>query len=180
MIIIKNSSDCKIASGLLDKHEIDYIDTSSIKGLFYDDIAKIVLQCVSKIMNIPIVDIKSEGKKGEIPIARHMARYFMKENTKMNLTDIAFFTGGKEHSAVIYSCKTILDIIETDSVYRDKFNCIEALIKKEILYKNGINNPHDYMMYEIFNIIKTKETKDEIMEALEDYAYELNIGNDED
>lgn len=81
--------------------------------------------------NITLQDLKGPSRKREITDARHQFLYFLREKTKLSLKKIGDYVGGKDHSTVIKSKKTHLELCETDKSYRQLYkDCVcEIYIK---------------------------------------------------
>jgi chromosomal replication initiator protein len=60
-------------------------------------------------------------------MARQLSMYLAKNYTNSSLKTIGDSFGGRDHSTVIHSLKTVQDIMDTDTLFKDKVN---ALVKK--------------------------------------------------
>jgi chromosomal replication initiator protein len=60
-------------------------------------------------------------------MARQLSMYLAKNYTNSSLKAIGDSFGGRDHSTVIHSLKTVQDIMDTDILFKDKVN---ALVKK--------------------------------------------------
>lgn len=69
--------------------------------------------------DIPIDRMKSKTRKREVVVARQTAMYLCKTMTAQSLKTIGDEFGGRDHSTVIYSCKAVQDLIDTDPPYRE-------------------------------------------------------------
>jgi len=62
--------------------------------------------------------VKSKIRKREIVQARQISMYLAKSYTNSSLKSIGHFFGGRDHSTVIYACRTVEDLIETDKQFK--------------------------------------------------------------
>jgi chromosomal replication initiator protein len=71
----------------------------------------------------------SKTRKRSIVIARQLSMYLTKNLTNNSLKAIGDNFGGRDHSTVIYSCKTVQDLIDTDVIFKDTVSELEKKIK---------------------------------------------------
>ena len=62
--------------------------------------------------------LQAKTRKREVVQARQLAMYFSKNLTKYSLSYIGNQIGKKDHATVLYACKTITDLIETDRNFK--------------------------------------------------------------
>jgi chromosomal replication initiator protein len=55
--------------------------------------------------------------------------YLAKNLTGKSLKAIGENFGGRDHSTVIYSCKTVQDLLDTDAVFQETVSDLEKKIK---------------------------------------------------
>lgn len=72
------------------------------------------------------------SRKRQIVKPRQIATYLVLENTHLSLKQIGKKVGGKDHSTVLYSKETVLDLLKTDKYYRHEVLTIEQNIKRAI------------------------------------------------
>ena len=72
------------------------------------------------------------GRKHKVVKMRHFMRFFLAMNTKINLKEIGKLTGGKEHSIVINSVKTLRNWMDTDPAIRLEYEEFENLFWRKI------------------------------------------------
>ena len=58
--------------------------------------------------------------------------YLSKNLTDKSLKAIGEMFGGRDHSTVIYSCKTVQDLMETDAIFKDTVADLEKKIKMSL------------------------------------------------
>jgi len=64
--------------------------------------------------------------------ARQLCMYFMVER-KITLKAIGAFMGGFDHTTVIHSKDTVNDLKDSDTDYKNEFEYLQSLIKKQLL-----------------------------------------------
>ena len=84
---------------------------------------------VFNYLNIDRDKALSKTQKKESVQARQIAMYFSIEFTKHSLAYIGKEIGGKKHSTVIHSYRTVNNLIETDKKYKEQIENIRAEIK---------------------------------------------------
>ncbi|MCC8173277.1 MAG: chromosomal replication initiator protein DnaA [Odoribacter sp.] len=71
--------------------------------------------------------LQTKTRKREIVQARYLAMYFCKNYTKSSLSFIGSQIGKKDHATVLYACKVVSDLLETDRKFKIH---VEELEKK--------------------------------------------------
>jgi len=99
-------------------------------GKKYIDIYYII-KVICDYFNILDFHLNCENRKREFVQARQIAHYFSKNLTKLTLAKIGSEIGNKHHATVLYSCKTVNNLCETNTEYRKMIKEIENLIKNE-------------------------------------------------
>lgn len=109
-----------------------YIGLNSIdKASFINRSKNIIIDIVSKYLNISIDDIKSKNRKSEVTEARNICAFLLKNYTELTLSNIGKELGNRDHSTIINCIKKSKDLIETDNLFAEKVNnCIKILNKK--------------------------------------------------
>jgi chromosomal replication initiator protein len=107
------------------KEVIEKLTKNTVKDISIDYIKKIVCS----YYNIPIDSLQQNTRKREIVQARQLAMYFSKNLTKSSLTSIGMQIGGKDHATVLHAYRTVLNLMETDKVFRHQVEEIERKLK---------------------------------------------------
>ncbi len=97
-------------------------------GLTVDNIKKLVADHFS----LPIEKLHAKTRKREVVIARQLSMYLAKNHTKDSLKQIGANFGGRDHSTVIYSCKTVQDLMDTDGIFRDTVQELERKVQMQL------------------------------------------------
>lgn len=71
--------------------------------------------------------LQAKTRKREVVQARYLAMYFCKNYTKASLAFIGNQIGKKDHATVLYACKVVSDLIETDRKFKMQ---VEEIQKK--------------------------------------------------
>ena len=62
--------------------------------------------------------LQTKTRKREVVQARQLAMYFSKNYTKYSLSYIGNQIGKKDHATVLYACKAVTDLMETDRNFK--------------------------------------------------------------
>lgn len=73
---------------------------------------------VADMLSIDIELIKSKSRKRDVVQARQLIMYFSKKFTKNSLASIGAKIGKRNHATVLYACRTVEDLIETNKEFR--------------------------------------------------------------
>lgn len=77
-----------------------------------------IQQVVCEHFNIPEELLQAKTRKREVVQARQLAMYFSKNLTKYSLSYIGNQIGKKDHATVLYACKAISDLMDTDRKFK--------------------------------------------------------------
>lgn len=75
-------------------------------------------------------ELQKKTRNREIVEARQVAMFLSKQNTKESLAKIGRTIGNKDHATVLHACKTVENLIETNSAFREKWMPLLTHIKK--------------------------------------------------
>lgn len=117
-ILNKKTIDIDLA-----KQMIDQIVQNSKKDISIDFIKKVVCE----YFGIPVSEINVSSRKREIVQARQLAMYFAKKHTKASLAIIGMQCGNKDHATVLYACKAVNNLMDTNKTFR---STVEELSKR--------------------------------------------------
>lgn len=126
-----------IAQSSLNRREIDLDLAKEVIKNFVSQINKeITLDFIQKLVaehfNVQVDKLQGKTRKRSIVIARQLSMYLAKNLTDKSLKAIGEMFGGRDHSTVIYSCKTVADLMETDIVFKDTVAELEKKIKMSL------------------------------------------------
>ncbi len=88
-----------------------------------------IIENVCEYFHIEPENLQVNSRKREVVMARQIAMYFAKELTSESLATIGQKIGKRNHSTVLYACKTITDMMETDKDFERQIRTIEGKIR---------------------------------------------------
>lgn len=91
-----------------------------------------IQELVADYFNVPVEKLASKTRKRQIVIARQLSMYLAKKLTGKSLKAIGETFGGRDHSTVIYSCRTVESLMDTDQVFKGKVEDLEKKIKASL------------------------------------------------
>ncbi len=123
-----------IAQSSLNRQEIDVDLAKSVIRNFVTQINKeitldFIKSLVAEHFDVPVDKLGGKTRKRQFVIARQLSMYLAKNLTGKSLKAIGQMFGGRDHSTVIYSIKTVQDLMETDLVFKDTVSELEKKIK---------------------------------------------------
>ncbi len=123
-----------IAQSSLNRREIDVDLAKEVVKNFVTQINKeITLEFIKNLVadhfDLPVEKLGGKTRKRQIVIARQLSMYLAKNLTDKSLKNIGEMFGGRDHSTVIYSIKTVQDLMETDLVFKDTVSELEKKIR---------------------------------------------------
>lgn len=121
-----------VAQSTLNKRSIDIKLVKEVIRQFVSQVDKEISvenikQLVAKFFDVPIEKMQSKTRMREVVMARQLSMYLAKNYTNSSLKVIGDSFGGRDHSTVIHSLKTVKDMMDTDTIFKDKVN---SLVKK--------------------------------------------------
>lgn len=87
-----------------------------------------IISIVTNEFGIPTSDVFRKCRKREIVMSRQISMMFIKQYDHGSLKAIGFYFGGRDHTTVIHSIRTIKDLMSTDEVLRERVNKIQGMI----------------------------------------------------
>ncbi len=123
-----------IAQSSLNRREIDIDLAKEVIKNFVSQLNKeitveFIQDLVADHFNVSVEKLQGKTRKRSIVIARQLSMYLAKKLTGKSLKAIGANFGGRDHSTVIYSCKTVQDLMETDAVFKETVAELEKKIK---------------------------------------------------
>jgi len=92
-----------------------------------------IQQSVSDYFNIPIDKIIGKTRKRNIVIARQIAMFFAKKMTSLSLKEIGKQFGKRDHATVLYSIKTVNDLMDSDPLFQDTVSKLEHKLENSLI-----------------------------------------------
>ncbi len=126
-----------IARSSLNQREIDVPLAKEVTKNFVTEINReitvdFIQQLVAGHFELPVEILQGKTRKRQVVIARQLSMYLAKKLTDQSLKAIGENFGGRDHSTVIYSCKTVQDLMETDAIFKDTVSDLERQIKMNL------------------------------------------------
>lgn len=126
-----------IARSSLNQREIDVTLAKEVIKNFVSEISReitvdYIQQLVAQHFELPVETLQGKTRKRQVVIARQLSMYLAKQLTDQSLKAIGENFGGRDHSTVIYSCKTVQDLMETDAIFKDTVSDLERKIKMSL------------------------------------------------
>lgn len=126
-----------IAQSSLNRREIEIDLAKEVVKNFVTEINKeITVEFIQKLVaehfDVPVETLQGKTRKRSIVIARQLSMYLAKKLTDKSLKAIGETFGGRDHSTVIYSCRTVSDLMETDTIFKDTVFDLEKKIKMSL------------------------------------------------
>ena len=94
---------------------------------------EITVQAIQKLVcdfyHVDYSKLLTKTRKREIVLARQISMYFAKMYTKQSLKAIGDHFGGLDHTTVIHSCRTVKNLMETDSDYKESLLEIQQKVQ---------------------------------------------------
>lgn len=93
--------------------------------------AETIANIVAAGLDISLSDMRSNTRKRPVVEARQIAMYLIRKHTDEIFSNIGKMFGGRDHSTVLYACRTVEDLRETNKVFK---SVISKLNRK--IYEN--------------------------------------------
>ena len=91
-----------------------------------------IQQLVAEHFSVPVEKLQHETRKRNVVIARQLSMYLAKKLTNKSLKAIGETFGGRDHSTVIYSCKAVQDMMDTDLIFKDTVDEVEKKLRMSL------------------------------------------------
>jgi chromosomal replication initiator protein len=126
-----------LAQSMLNSRHVDMELAKEVIRNFVSTINKeitveFIQQLVAEHFDVPTERLQQETRKRNVVIARQLSMYLAKNLTNKSLKAIGERFGGRDHSTVIYSCKAVQDMMDTDMIFKDTVAEIEKKIKMSL------------------------------------------------
>jgi chromosomal replication initiator protein len=126
-----------LAQSTLNRRDVDLELAKEVIRNFVTTINKeitveFIQQLVAEHFNVPVDRLHQETRKRNVVIARQLSMYLAKKLTNKSLKSIGEEFGGRDHSTVIYSCKAVQDMMDTDLIFKDTVSELEKKLKMSL------------------------------------------------
>ena len=126
-----------VAQSTLNNKEIDLLLAKQVVESFVSEVnneitVENIKELVADYFKIPLDKLQGKTRKREVVIARQLSMYLAKNHTTNSLKTIGDQFGGRDHSTVIYSCRTVQDLMDTDILFKDTVSELEKKVQMTI------------------------------------------------
>jgi chromosomal replication initiator protein len=123
-----------MAQASLNKRGIDvHLAKDVIKNFVTEMSKEITVEFIKNLVadhfKVPVEKMQGETRKRQIVIARQLSMYLAKNLTNKSLKAIGEGFGGRDHSTVIYSCKAVQDLMDTDDLFKGTVTELEKKVR---------------------------------------------------
>ena len=91
--------------------------------------SELIMQTVSDYYGLSMEDMTGPTRKREITVPRQIAMYLTREMTGMSLPQIGNVFGGRDHTTVLHSCKTVEANMTANTDIKAVVEDIKTLVK---------------------------------------------------
>ncbi len=91
--------------------------------------AELIMRTVSDYYGLSMGELTGPTRRREITVPRQIAMYLTREMTGMSLPQIGAVFGGRDHTTVIHSCKTVEAGIKTNAGMKSAVEDVQHLVK---------------------------------------------------
>ena len=126
-----------VAQSSLNRRDIDIDLAKEVIKNFVSQMSKeitvgFIQNLVADHFEVPVEKLKGATRKRSIVIARQLSMYLAKNLTNKSLKAIGENFGGRDHSTVIYSCKAVQDLLDTDVIFKDTVADLEKKMRMSL------------------------------------------------
>lgn len=123
-----------IAQSSLNQKKIDLELAKEVIRNIVDELSneitiEFIQELVADHFDVQVGHLQGKTRKRKIVIARQLSMYLAKKLTNKSLKAIGANFGGRDHSTVIYSCKAVSDMLDTDKVFKGTVADLEKKIQ---------------------------------------------------
>ncbi len=91
--------------------------------------AELIMRTVSDYYGLSMGELTGPTRRREITVPRQIAMYLTREMTGMSLPQIGAVFGGRDHTTVIHSCKTVEAGMKTNAGMKSAVEDVQHLVK---------------------------------------------------
>ena len=120
--------------GIEGSAEIDLKLAKQVLKNFVNEINKevtpdVIQRTVADYYNLEVENLASATRRRQVVLARQISMFLVKEYTDQSLKSIGRMFGGRDHSTVLYSIKTVRDLMETNDEIKKALAELERKIR---------------------------------------------------
>lgn len=122
-----------IASANFTKREIDIdLAKETLQDLTQFQSRQVTIENIQKTVahyyQMRVVDLNSKKRSRQIARPRQIAMALAKELTELSLPDIGDAFGGRDHTTVLYACRKIEELLQTDERMREDYDKLQKTL----------------------------------------------------
>lgn len=120
--------------GIAGKEKLDISLAKDVMRSFVNDINRevtpeVIQKAVADHFNLDVEKIKSTTRRRQVVLARQISMFLVKQHTNESLKKIGQLFGNRDHSTVIYSLRTVTDLMDTNDEVRRALSELERKIR---------------------------------------------------
>lgn len=120
--------------GVLGKEQIDLTLAKQVLKNFVTEINKevtpdVIQRTVADYYDLEVEKLASATRRRQVVLARQISMFLVKQYTDQSLKAIGRMFGGRDHSTVLYSIKTVKDLMETNDEIKKALAELERKIR---------------------------------------------------
>lgn len=128
-----------VAQSMLNKSEINMKLVQRVISQFVtQDNQEISIESikhlVAKHFELTVEKLQSKTRLREVVVARQLSMYIAKNFTDSSLKTIGDSFGGRDHTTVLHSLKTVQDMMDTDELFKDKVDILVRKVKSTLIH----------------------------------------------
>ncbi|MEM6259171.1 MAG: chromosomal replication initiator protein DnaA [Planctomycetota bacterium] len=91
-----------------------------------------IIDAVTNFYNVKLQDLQSRRRHKSITEPRQICMWLARKNTRFSLEEIGGYFGGRDHTTVMHSIKTVDARSETDAVYAGQVQQLNGQIQEQV------------------------------------------------
>ncbi len=90
---------------------------------------ELILETVCRYFNVSQEDVMGKTRKANVVMVRQLAMFLASRFTKLTMSKIGMYIGGRNHATVLHSIKQIQNHLSTDTTFQQQVSEIEEDLK---------------------------------------------------
>ena len=93
---------------------------------------QVIIDAVTQFYNVKLHDLQSRRRHKSITEPRQVCMWLARKNTRFSLEEIGGYFGGRDHTTVMHSIKTVDGRSETDATYAAQVQQLNQQIQQSV------------------------------------------------
>ena len=93
---------------------------------------QVIIDAVTNFYNVKLQDLQSRRRHKSITEPRQICMWLARKNTRFSLEEIGGYFGGRDHTTVMHSIKTVDGRSESDATYAAQVQQLNEQIKQQV------------------------------------------------